>query len=889
MPRAMTQPEQPRWTLQTLLEDIARFGSSPALIAVTAEANTVWTFRELAETAARFAGGLLERGLAPGEPVLLMGEASPDWVAVRLGLGAAGALAVPCDHLSTPEELERLIDDSGCRRAFVDTAHVSMLRDLAADVRIDIHVLEPSAAAGGPSSWRALLASEAAPLPPLDDTAPAVLIYTSGTTGAPKSFSISNANLHANVAGMVAEQLVGAGDHVLLPLPLHHVYPFVVGLLVPLASGAAVVFPEGLAGPQIAQALHQGQATAIVGVPRLYAALVANLEAQLTARGGLAALIFKALMAFSIWLRRRFGWRAGPVIFRPLLKRVGPELRMLVSGGAALEESLIWKLEGLGWSVRNGYGLAETTSTFTGNLPGRERIGSEGRPFQGGEIRIADPDDAGVGEIQLRGPNVFDGYRNDPEANREAFTADGWFRSGDLGRLDGEGFLYFEGRTKELIVLGGGKNVFPEALERAYGASPFIAEIAVLEYAGALHALVRPDVEAIRRSGTPRIEESLRVALSSTAQHLPSYQRLAGYAIVREPLPRTRLGKYRRFLLPGLYEQARRGAATAKPAPLSEAERAFLSQPLPQQVWKTLEARYPQSPLSLEASLQLDLGIDSLEWITLSLEFERRLGIRLGETEVAEVYSVRDLIAAVQKAAGRPAPPSAPHSQSEALDAERLQWIEPGNLGHGLLAAALFALNWLLMKLLFRLRRQGLERPLPPGRFVIVANHVSDLDPLAMAAALPFGTMRRVYWGGDVARLFASPLRRFLCRALHIFPVDERSPATSLALATAVLKRGDALIWFPESWRSPSGELQPFLPGIGTLIEQSGATVLPAFIDGTFQAMPRWARLPRPHPVVVRFGAPIGADELALGEEDTAAVRITQSLEDAVGELAPRD
>ncbi len=888
MATAAKRENDAQWTLRTLLDEIARFGDHPALLAVAGETATVWTYAELVDRSRRLASGLCRAGLTPGEPVFLMGEASPGWVAVRLALGAAGALAVPCDHLSSAEEVRTLIADSGCRRAFVDAAFVPLLQEVTGGA-VELHVMDEEAPAEGPPSWRTLLTQEPEALPPFDDTAPAMLIYTSGTTGAPKSFSLNSANIHANVAGLVAEGLIGPGDNVLLPLPLHHVYPFVVGLLVPLASGAAVVFPEGLTGPQIAQALRRGQASVIVGVPRLYGALVAGLEAQLAARGRLVARLFGALLDLSIWLRRRFGWRVGRRLFGPLLRRVGPRLRILVSGGAALEEKLIWKLEGLGWSVRNGYGLAETASTFTGNLPGRERIGSEGQPFQGGEVRISDPDDEGVGEIQLRGPNVFGGYRNNPEANRAAFTDDGWFRTGDLGCLDDDGFLYFRGRTKELIVLGGGKNVFPEHLERIYGTSPFIEEIAVLEHGGALHALVRPDIEAIRQSGTPRIEDSLRVALSSAAQHLPSYQRLAGYAIVREPLPRTRLGKYRRFLLPQIYERARSGAAPAQPAAPSAADRAFLERPLARQVWKILAARYPKAPLALDASLQLDLGIDSLEWINLSLEFERRLGVHLVEDDLAEVDSLRDLVIMIERAAERPAMPAATPGGTAILDAERRHWIRPGHLGHRLLAAALFGLNWLIMKALFRLRRQGLDLPLPQGRFIIVANHVSDLDPLAMAAALPFATMQRIYWGGDVARLFSGPARRFFCRAVHIFPVDERSPATSLALAQEVLKRGDALIWFPESWRSPNGELQPFLPGIGTLVEESGATVLPAYIDGTFEAMPRWARLPRPHPITVRFGAPISAAELALGEEETAAARITRSLEDAVAELAPGD
>jgi len=877
------------WTLQTLLRDIARFGDRPALMAVRGDTLTAWSFAELADHARRLATGLVRGGIVPGEPVLLMAPNSPGWVVVSLALGAAGALAVPLDHLSTPGEVETVLRDYGCRRAFVAGTRVAMLREIHSGADLQIHVLEEGADQEGPPSWRALLSDAAEPLPPLAGEAPMMLVHTSGTTGAPKSFILSSANIWANVRALVEERLVGPDDRLLLPLPLHHIYPFVVGLLAPLANGVAVVFPEGLAGPQITQALSVSAATGIIGVPRLYAALVAGLGARVAARGRLPAALFKGLLSLSIRLRRRFGWRVGRFLFRPLLARIGPRLRLLVSGGAQLDESLVWQLEGLGWQVRNGYGLAETASMFTANLPGRERIGSEGRPLRGGHIRIGDPDEAGVGEIRLRGPNVFTGYRNNPDADREAFTPDGWFRTGDLGSLDAEGYLFFKGRVKELIVLGGGKNVFPEAVEQAYGASPFIREIAVLEHAGSLHALVLPDTEAILAFGTTRIEDALRVALGSTAQHLPSYQRLAGYAIARDPLPRTRLGKYRRFLLPDLYERARTGAAAPTPAKLSPEDRALLEQPLPAEVWRILKDRYPDRPLSLEASPQLDLGVDSLEWITLSLELDRQLGVSLSEAEVAEVLSVRDLIVAVQTAAHRPPAAAAREASSADHVAERMRWTRPRRFWHTLLGIILFWINRLLMKLLFGLKTEGLAKLPPPGPFVIVANHASYLDGLALAAALPLRYMLRTFWGGDTTLLFSRPLRRFMCRVLQIFPVDAQSPAASLTLASTVLTQGHGLVWFPEAWRTPTGELQRFLPGIGALIEKTGATAVPAYIAGTFEAMPRWARFPRLRPISVRFGDPLTAAELAAGEGESTAARITLALEGAVARLAQRE
>jgi long-chain acyl-CoA synthetase len=338
--------------------------------------------------------------------------------------------------------------------------------------------------------------------------------------------------------------------------------------------------------------------------------------------------------------------------------------------------------------------------------------------------------------------------------------------------------------------------------------------------------------------------------------------------------------------LPELYERARSGAAASPPAELSPEDRVLLEQPLPAEVWRLLENRYPGRPLSLEASPQLDLGIDSLEWITLGLELERRLGISLSEAEAAGVLTVRELVAAVQAAARRPPSDAAPEVAAEALVAERMRWTRPRRFRHTLLGIVLYWINRVAMKSLFGLQAEGLAELPPPGPFVIVANHASYLDAPVLAAALPLRYLRRTFWGGDTTLLFSGPFRRLLCRIAQIFPVDAQSPAASLALASAVVAQGYGLVWFPEAWRTPTGELQRFLPGIGALIEKTGATAVPAYVAGTFEAMPRWARIPRRRPISVRFGAPLTAAELAAGEGESAAARITLALERAVAALS---
>ena len=875
------RPDAGCWTPARLLAALAARGDAPAMLTMAGEEVTAWPAATIAREAHLLASGLIAAGIARGQPVAIHAPNSPHWVVVRLALGAAGALPLAIDDLTGAPEAAAIIADAGCRWLFASAAHAAELPPVEG-LRI-VLVDEPDAPAG----WHGLRAAEPGPLPDLRAEEEALIVATSGTTGAPKLFALTHANLTANLQGVLAQGLIGPGDRMLLPLPLHHVYPFLVGLMTPFAAGATIVLPEAVTGPQIVQALKAGRATIMAGVPRLYVALLAGLQAKVAARGRLARMVFGALLEFSTSLRRG-GVDVGRRLFASLHAQMAPDLRLMVSGGAKLDADATWMLEALGWKVASGYGLAETASLFTGNTPQAQRVGSEGRPIAAGtEARIDAPDVLGIGEILLRGPNVFAGYRNNREANAAAFTPDGWFRTGDLGRIDSDGFLYVTGRSKELIVLGGGKNVMPEEVEAAYGAHPAIKEVAVLERAGALVAVVLPDLPAIRAGGNTRVEDVVRIALTAAARDLPSYQRLAGYVLAREPLPRTRLGKIQRFRLAPLYEELLAGRAPEASAPMSEEDGALVAAPGAREVWAILAGRYPGKRLSPDASPALDLGIDSLEWVSLALEIEQRTGLRLTEHEMAEMATVRDLL---QRAAGGASHAEVPHRSPEELEAEAARATAPRSPLLWPLRYAGWALARGIGRAMFSLRATGAEKVPRQGAFVIVANHVSDLDPGLLAAALPFAAARRLWWAGAAERLFHHRVLRGFAHTFQVFPVEERMPAQAVAMARAVLARGEGLVWFPESWRSPDGRLQRFLPGIGMVLDGlDDVMVVPAHIAGAFEAMPRDARLPRRHPVRVAFGAPVPLRSLAVAGEDprARAEALAATLQGLVAGLAP--
>jgi long-chain acyl-CoA synthetase len=862
-------------TLDELVESFAPRRSQPALVAFGAGGATTYDYGTLHDEIRRAAGGLQERGIGPGDRVLLWAPNGLGWIAGYFGIVGAGATSVPLDNQAPPERAAAVLAHSGVKLLLTTHSHAAALEKVAKRNH-DAVLLD--APATDPRSWQNLAAATFSK-PPIDPNRVASLLYTSGTTGTPKAVPLTHANLAANVSALVGANLVGPADVVLEPLPLHHVYPFTVGLLTVLATGARVVLPAGISGPEITRAAKESGATALIAVPRLCTAIWDGIERGVKSRGKRAERLFRLLLRVSMLVRRSTGLAIGTLLFRPLFARVGPKLRTLGCGGAQLDLELARKLEGIGFTVLTGYGLTETSPVLTFNQHKHRKLGTEGVALPGVELGSLTHPDYEHSEIIARGANVFSGYLDNPEETRSAFTPDGWFKTGDLGWLDKHGFLHIAGRSKEVIVLPDGKNVFPDEIEEEFAASKLIAEIGVLEQDGRLHGLIVPDERALRERGAHRIEELLKEEIAAVAARLPPYQRLSDYRITRTPLPRTPLGKLRRHLLGEAYTEAATRRTAAPAAALADEDRRLLETPPARAVWAWLTARYPDRKLTPDTSPQLDLEIDSLEWVTLTLELQHQFGIVLDGAAVSRIVTLRDMLNETLAA-----PRSVPGEEA----AEPAHSIERPNAMLRLIGAALYGINRLLMRTYFRLEKHGLESlPPPDTSFLIAPNHVSYLDALAVAAALPRRYLRNVHWAGWVGTMHAGPFSRLVSRATQVFPVEpDRDAGSAIALGRAALEGHGILVWFPEGNRSHDGQLQRFQAGVGLLLGKSGAAAVPTAILGAFEAWPRNQRYPRRGRIKVVFGAPLSRVELlAAGKGNNDAERIGTALQAAVAGL----
>lgn len=860
-------------TLAELISAASAPTDRPAVAALGRDSIETMTRGELLERAGRLAAGLAKADLERGDRVVLMAPNSADWIVSALGVMNAGGVVVPLDVQMPGEDLAHALAD--CDPAFVFTTPAlrERIKGLDLDLRAQLRLFGGDA--DDAEAWNTLLASATAePVAGEEDLA--AIFYTSGTTGPPKGVPLTHRNLSSNVEALCEQGLADQADRILVPLPFHHVYPFTVGILIPLTLGATIIIPFSLVGPQIVRALREGEATVMLGVPRLYEAVWNALEERIAGRGRLAGALFHGLLRLSMAMRRRVGWRAGRRLFAGLHKRLSPDLRLVVSGGAALDPDLGRRLQGLGWEVATGYGLSETSPILTFNPPDRIRLESAGIALPGVELRIDARE--GAGEVLARGPNVFGGYWNLPEKTAKDLDEDGWFHTGDTGEVDKDGYLYLRGRESAMIVLSGGENVDPERVEKALAAAADIREAGILAHEDRLAAVVVPESGVLSEASGDALRERIEKAAEEAARELPSHHRPGTVRLALDPLPRTRLGKLRRHKLKELFELLGEGDAVSEAAPepisresMSPEDQQLLSDPAAEGTWNYLAKRFHDRRLTPDSGLSRDLDIDSLGWVDLSLALREHAGIELDDSAISRVSTVRDLLREAAGAAeagegGEDLAEALTHPE-ELLEPEHEHALTPPGPMRRIAGRFLLGLVRLATRLLLRVEIRG--RIPTNGPYLIAPRHLSALDPLVLIRGLSARQLESLYWAGWTGLMFSGRLTRWFSRIARVLPIDPgAAPRSSLALAATALKRGHTLIWFPEGQRSPDGALQRFRPGIGLVLRAQPVPVIPVWIEGTREAMPPGRILPRPGRVRVIIGEPMDPERYGRDERE---------------------
>ncbi|MCX7031034.1 MAG: AMP-binding protein, partial [Spirochaetes bacterium] len=462
------------------------------------------SYGELRDWVRSLGTALLAAGVRPGDRVGVISENRSEWVITYLAVTCVGAVIVPFDVLLKAEELAAVMKAAGSVLVFTSTEYLekvqkaqAMAGTTARIVMFDAHgLVEAEAAARGtePGAAATTEAGKAVPfagwrfLPfeALVETGRllrgrgrdlwagatvkpkdlAALIFTSGTTGTPKGVMLSHGNLVSNGDGVQQTTVLGPKDNWLIVLPFHHTYPTSMGIFVPLLTSGTITCVASMKLNVLVQAMKETSPTAVPAIPLLIEKLYKGIRANVKAKGIVTRALFAVMFSLSRFLFRSFGIRAGKVLFRSVAAQLGLErLYFFVSGGGPIAKDIIDGMEALGLPTYQGYGLSEHSPVVASCCPPANRPGSVGLPLANAKVRIAEPDANGNGEILVRGPSVMAGYLGMPEKTAEVLDAEGWLHTGDIGKLDADGYLYITGRLKNIIVTSGGKNIYPEEIE----------------------------------------------------------------------------------------------------------------------------------------------------------------------------------------------------------------------------------------------------------------------------------------------------------------------------------------------------------------------------------------------------------------------------------------
>lgn len=530
------------------------------------------TYNELWQRVAELSSGLETLGMRQGTKVGIVGENSTEWAITYLAVACSGAVCVPIDKDLKKHEIQHILEFSGTEMLVAAESYLEGIREIrprlpalktvicsttgvvGSDALPLAEILEPGrrALVAGTSTFQS-----AKVLP--DQLA--AIIFTSGTMGRPKGVMLSHRNICSNIMDTCRSIYIDSRDHFLSVLPVHHTYECTAGFLIPLFRGAVISYCENLR--RVAENMAETRATVMLGVPLLFEAIYKRIQEGIRAKGETK---FRIALTMAAVFETPFRRSIRKKLFNAVHSKFGGRLRLLISGGAAINPEVAYGFRQLGIHFVQGYGMTEASPIIAVNRDRAFRDSAAGLPLAGVEVKIED------GEILARGDNIMQGYYHDPQATA-ATLLDGWLRTGDLGELDADGFLYVRGRMKAVIVTSGGKKIYPEEIETELMHSALVAECLVCEGRdhksgeAEVRALVVPNFEAIAQKlqrpadAVPfsEVESLIQAEIRRISNRLAPYKRIRQLEVRREEFSKTTTRKVKRYLY---VQQARQAQAS---------------------------------------------------------------------------------------------------------------------------------------------------------------------------------------------------------------------------------------------------------------------------------------------------------------------------------------
>ncbi|MDA3817139.1 MAG: AMP-binding protein [Prolixibacteraceae bacterium] len=734
--------------------------------------------------------------------VAIYAENSADWIAACYAAFQNNCIAVPIDFLAAPGEVAYIVDDCTPDVVFISQAMVETYEKIKTQTKHQPNVfvfeeLNFTTTPEKPGNWHG----------PQDKDTTAVIIYTSGTTGSPKGVMLSYTNIFENVKDVINANIYKPHREVMIFLPLHHVFPLVGSMITPLHVGSTVVIAASMQSTDLMKTFSENHIGVFLGVPRLYELMYRGIKAKID-QSLVARLLLKSVLLTG---NRKLGKK----VFKKVHDNFGGHLDYMIAGGAALNTEVGNFFHALGFNILEGFGMTEAAPMITFPRPGKVKIGSTGQHLTGLQVEIRD------GEIVAKGPSIMKGYYNRPEETAEVIV-DGWLHTGDLGRIDEDGFLFITGRKKEIIVLPNGKNINPVELEmKLDGYSPAIKEAGVFMHKEQLHALIYPDLNFIAENGITDIDDYFRTNIIAPFNaDLSSYKRIMQFTLIKSELPRTRLSKLQRFKLADLLEE-KVETKKAENKPTTAEFKAL----------KTFIESQVDIDVLPEHHLVFDLSLDSLGKLGLIDFIEKSFGIEVSEEQLVKFSSLQELADHIQ------------HEKMFHKTEDNTTWsgdmkdsVDVELPKSSIFLKPIVRAIRAFFSMFFKFEVKGLEN-IPDGPCFITPNHETKLDAFLVLSYLDKKVLKNTYSYAKKEHV-SGKIRSYLAKHNNVIVMDLTNDLKhSIHKMAEVVKQGKKVVIFPEGTRSQSGKLGSFKMTYALLSAELNIPILPVSISGAFEAM----------------------------------------------------
>ena len=776
------------------------------------------SFIELIKRVKYFSNEVLKNIESPHALIIM--ENRPEWVYSFYSVWDKKEVNVVLDASSNPNEIAYVINDSQPKtiicsdfseERILEAITIANYQDKAKIINIDKENIDFNSI--GSEYDNVTLQN-----PEGDETA--VMLYTSGTTGSPKGVMLSSNNIIGEIDGIVEKDVLQASDQMIALLPFHHILPLMATLLLPLREGASIVFVEKIASKEILDVLEKNNISVMVGVPRVFKLFYDSIKQQIQAK-----FITRKIYAIAEKINSK---RFSRMIFSKVHKKFGGHLNVMVSGGAKLDPEIATFFNVLGFTVCEGYGLTETSPVLAVNSIKYNKVGTVGKALYNTELKIVDE------ELWVKGPQIMKGYYNKPEKTAEVMTEDGWFKTGDLAEIDKDGYLTIRGRKNSMIVLSNGKNIDPETVEnKIMGLSgPLIKEIGILGHEDKLAAIIVPDLLEFRKQGINNIQTYLKDIIENYNLTASNYKKVLDYKLVEDELPKTRLGKTKRFMLPDLYKK-------------DEKVKEKVEEPQTQeyQAIKEFVAKLKGFEPGPEENLELDLGMDSLDKVELLAYVESTFGIKIDEEKFAEMPNLKLLSEYISE--------KAEFFMNSEVDWKKIIDKAPNReIKNGWLINALRPLIYVILKMYFRLKIDRTNK-ISDEPQIFVSNHQSFVDALVLGALIPSKIQKKTFFLA-INWYFKKGIMKYVADNGNIILVDiDKNVKETVEEIALHIKNGKNVLIFPEGARTKNGKVAKFKKVFAIIAKELNVDVQCLGIKGGYEAYSRFMKFPLPKRIEV--------------------------------------